>query len=197
MDFFCHSVPSMHLWNYYKVRAAKKIGRIQGARWRSKTSGWDYTDGQEIGWHDSYVMVIKGEKGVLHSSHSNHDIFHDCFIFNMCCSPACINNCKYKQSNSSADIRVGDFWGELYMNDSKGVNSVIALTDRGYQILHSLPNIFLHEVAPESILGNQMKGNVTPAKLNVVARFVLKNNIQTPKSFWKYLIRIELFLRKR
>lgn len=53
LDFFCHCVPSMHVWKAYMKMLEPKIGKITYASWRNK---FDY------GWHDSWLMGIDGEK---------------------------------------------------------------------------------------------------------------------------------------
>lgn len=195
IDFFCHSVPSMLLWSYYKKRIELQVGEIRGVRWRSKSNDWEYSIGSDVDWHDSYNMVVKGEKGVVHSSHAEHDLFHDCFIFNLSCSPACVRNCRFKQLKSSADIRIGDFWGEEFINDKYGVNSVIALTSLGNGVLQSIETIKIKQVDSESILANQMTDRARPARLNNIVSYILRKNIQLPNVVWKILIRIELFIR--
>ena len=53
LDFFCHCVPSMHVWKAYIKMLEPKIGKITYASWRNK---FDY------GWHDSWLMGMDGEK---------------------------------------------------------------------------------------------------------------------------------------
>ena len=53
LDFFCHCVPSMHVWKAYMKMLEPKIGKITYASWRNK---FDY------GWHDSWLMGMDGEK---------------------------------------------------------------------------------------------------------------------------------------
>jgi coenzyme F420-reducing hydrogenase beta subunit len=46
MDFFCHGVPSMHVWKKYTKQAEKIVGKIIYASWRNK----------QTVWHDSWNM---------------------------------------------------------------------------------------------------------------------------------------------
>ena len=50
MDFFCHGVPSLLMWDKYLAKVEGKIGRIDNIVWRDK----------EAGWHDSWVMKVNG-----------------------------------------------------------------------------------------------------------------------------------------
>lgn len=50
MDFFCHSVPSMWVWNKYLRMVEQVTGKVNYASWRNKHTGW----------HDSWAMGIDG-----------------------------------------------------------------------------------------------------------------------------------------
>ena len=123
MDFFCHSVPSMWAWKKYCHEVEKITGKITYASWRNKFTGW----------HDSWVLSIDGEKGdetsysaieslkehkgEYNSWFTRGDVFYKMFLGDFCCNPACQKNCKYKYDKSSADIRIGDLWGNKYKNN--------------------------------------------------------------------------------
>ena len=111
-----------------------KIGKVTYASWRNKF---------EYGWHDSWLMGIDGEKTAgqvnwntdlktliaeketfIQSRMSQGDLFYKFFLNDLCLGPQCEKNCKYKYDQSSADIRIGDLWGETYKNDQKGVSAL-------------------------------------------------------------------------
>ena len=46
-------------------------------------------------------------------------------IYNECCY-----ECKYRDI-SSADIRVGDYWGPRYIDNEEGVSMIIPITENG------------------------------------------------------------------
>lgn len=52
LDFFCHGVPSMLMWNKYSEWAETKVGKLTYVAWRNKFTGW----------HDSWAMAIDGAK---------------------------------------------------------------------------------------------------------------------------------------
>ena len=176
MDFFCHSVPSMLAWKKYLQIVEKKTGPITYASWRNKFTGW----------HDSWAMAIDGcstanchnryniyvsEKGCYYNSRlSQGDIFYKLFLGDYCCNPACQKDCKYKYDKSSADIRIGDFWGNTYAKNEDGVSAVIAFTDKGNEILKHLDCTF-EEYPFEIVAEGQMKKN---AGKHFLSNIVLK-----------------------
>ena len=50
----------------------------------------------------------------------------------------CCYKCKYKKCHSSADIRIGDLWGDTYSNNQKGVSGVLVFTERGNAVIKEL-----------------------------------------------------------
>lgn len=125
MDFFCHGVPSMLVWEEYVKWAEAKVGKFTYVSWRNKFTGW----------HDSYNILIKDSKGHLYSRLSNGDMFFKLFFSNTCLGKACYGSCKYKYNKSAADIRIGDLWGEKYKDNEDGVSAVISFTAKGCEIL--------------------------------------------------------------
>lgn len=143
MDFFCHGVPSMNLWMKYYKETEKITGKIVDVSWRNKTYGrhdsWNMNicgrvHEKIVGWHDSYNLILRGEKHVLNSKLSQGDLFFKMFLSNSCLGKSCYEKCKFKGASSSADIRIGDFWGKTYEKDEKGVSSVITFTKKGQQL---------------------------------------------------------------
>lgn len=105
-----------------RTMVEKQVGPLTYVSWRNKLSGqpnsWNMSIDSEkhndrINWHDSYNMLIKGEKQFYNSKASQGDIFYQLFFRNACLGKACYSCCKYKYNHSSADIRIGDLWGKL------------------------------------------------------------------------------------
>ena len=147
LDFFCHGVPSMFLWKKYAEWAEKQVGKITYASWRNKWAGWHDSwamgiDGEEhgekINWHDSYNMLIAEKKSYTESRWTKGDMFYSLFLGHCCLGKQCFEHCKYKYDNSSADIRIGDLWGETYKDDEDGVSCAIAFTEKGEQVLRKV-----------------------------------------------------------
>lgn len=166
MDFFCHCVPSMLAWKAYIKMIEPKIGKVTMASWRNKPTGW----------HDSWTMVLSGDRGDYISWMSKGDYFYKLFLGDICMGKQCEKNCKYKYDKSSADIRIGDMWGNTYRDDEKGVSSLIAFTEKGYGIIQNLENITLIEHPFYVVAEGQMKKNARHKEITPIIMFLLKHN---------------------
>ncbi len=161
LDFFCHGVPSLFLWDKYILEIKKHIGEITFASWRNKTTGWhdswsmnidseyDSVGMDSIDWLESYNLHIRRKKHSFVSRMSEGDLFYRFFLGDYCLNKCCYTTCKYKMCNSAADIRIGDLWGSKYSFDEKGVNAVLVLTKKGESILKELSPTC--SIIPESI----------------------------------------------
>lgn len=189
MDFFCHSVPSMLAWKKYLQIVEKKTGPVVYASWRNKFTGWhdswamaidgktdDVSGCAKIDWHDSYNIYISGKKHVYNSRLSKGDLFYKLFLGDYCCNPACQKNCKYKYDKSSADIRIGDFWGKTYAKNEDGVSSVIAFTNKGNEILKQLDCTF-EDYPFEVVSEGQMRKNAGKAYGTDIMMTLLKSSM--------------------
>ena len=85
MDFFCHGVPSMLVWDKYVKWAETKVGKLTYVSWRNKFTGWHDSwamsiDGvqtaEPVNWQDSYNKLIQERKGYLNSRLSQGDMFY-------------------------------------------------------------------------------------------------------------------------
>lgn len=148
LDFFCHGVPSMLIWDKYIRGVERHIGKATHVAWRDKTHGW----------HDSWAMSLHGDtdEKVYTSRVSQGDSFYQLFLGNQCLGKACYHDCKYKHLSSAADIRIGDLWGTTYKDDEKGVSALIALTEKGKQVIAATETITLTPHAIEVITEGQM-----------------------------------------
>lgn len=133
IDFFCHGVPSMNLWKKY-LKEQKNILSNTKITWRDKISGWHSS--WNISAYNSHT-----DKSVFISPYyrssaiKDNDLFYSLFLGNYCLNRSCYADCKYKLNNSSADIRLGDFWGSTYSGVDEGVNSILVFTSKGLQII--------------------------------------------------------------
>lgn len=151
IDFFCHGVPSLHLWDQYLKEVRDKVGDISFVKWRNKISSFyrnPSINESQPKWSDSYNMNIKGEKGLYQSRRSEGDLFYKFFLGNYCLNSCCYDSCKYKFCASSADIRVGDLWGKKYKDNKEGVSAVFCFTDKGKKLIHD--NDFNCQIIPET-----------------------------------------------
>ena len=203
MDFFCHGVPSMRLWQKYLQEVEKLTGDVTYVSWRNKFTGWHDSwamaiDGKEHGekvdWHDSYNLLIRGKKSFFNSRLSQGDVFYNLFLGDFCCNRACQKNCKYKYDRSSADIRIGDLWGRTYRKNEDGVSALVAFTEKGNMLIQQM-NCELKEHPFEVVAEGQMKENAHTAYLSSIAWKML----HSPKTYsltdWKRLIIAEKILQ--
>ena len=145
LDFFCHGVPSLLMWDKYLSEVEKKIGGIDQIVWRDKSSGW----------HDSWVMKA-GERYA--SKYSDGDLFYRMFLKNRCLAEPCYEKCKYKELKSAADIRIGDLWGSKFSWNEDGVNGVVGLTREGLELLRLMDGVlYLEPMTAEVVCESQMK----------------------------------------
>lgn len=201
MDFFCHGVPSMLVWDKYVKWAESKVGKLTYVSWRNKFTGWHDSwamliDGvktaEPVNWHDSYNMLIKGKKGYLNSRLSQGDMFYKLFLSDTCLGKACYDKCKYKYDKSSADIRIGDLWGKTYEKEEKGVSGAIAFTEKGIEILNNC-NCELIEHSFSTVAEGQMK--TVPKKSNI-SKWLIKHLIRSKEniSFINVILTIYEFI---
>ena len=182
IDFFCHGVPSYLMWKKYLVEHSNKIGTLKSVSWRNKSKGW----------RNSYCITIEGTQG-SHNSWNGNDDFFTMFLGDACLGKACYDSCKFKYNKSSADIRIGDFWGETYKERQDGVSSVLVFSDKANAILHA-SNIELEQHPLEVVASGQMKNNpVRPWYYEYSFRNLLKDN----KSLSKIASSILFFMRFR
>ena len=161
-----------------------KIGEVTYASWRNKFEyGWHDSwtmgiDGEKtskpIDWHDSYNMLIKGKKTFIQSRLSKGDLFYKLFLGDVCLGPQCEKQCKYKYDKSSADIRIGDLWGNTYKDNQKGVSALVTFTEKGRDVVESLQNVTLVEHPFEVVAEGQMKKNAKAKESSPIVMYLLR-----------------------
>lgn len=106
---------------------------------------------------------------------SQGDLFYRLFLGDLCLGKACEKQCKYKYDRSSADLRIGDLWGQAYADDEKGVSALIAFTERGREVAESLKEVSLTEQPFEVVAEGQMKRNAHHKALAPLVMKLLRN----------------------
>lgn len=206
MDFFCHCVPSMHAWKSYIKMLEPKIGKITYASWRNK---FDY------GWHDSWVMGLDGEKTsksvlqqdgykllinerntYIQSRKSQGDLFYKLFLGDITLGPQCENQCKYKYDKSSADIRIGDLWGNTYKGNEYGVSALVAFTKKGQEVVGSLQDVTLVEHPFEIVAEGQMTKNAKAKFMQPIVMFYLRHGWPINSCIFKLILFVQKIINK-
>lgn len=128
VDLICHGVPSNILWNKYLDEQNLKYncGSTPDVEFRYKP----------MGWRKRHIRITNGDK--VYTKEDTKDLFFRFFKAGNCLADSCYE-CNYRTSGC-ADIRLGDYWGEKYKKDNKGVSMVLALTQKGEILLKSLHN---------------------------------------------------------
>ena len=142
IDFFCHGVPSYVLWNSYLNFLQKRVGRILHIEQRFKITDWH-----------RYRYRVFGSKGV-YCRGFEEDPFGFLYLQNYLLRESCYT-CPYRGYHSFADLRLGDFWGELFSHDRLGTSLVVAFTEKGFQILVENKDVFLQSMPREIVLTSQ------------------------------------------
>ena len=204
MDFYCHCVPSLYAWKAYIKMLEPKIGKVTYASWRNKFEyGWhdSWLMGMEgdktskpVDWHDSYNQLIREKRTYIQSRKSQGDLFYKLFLGDICIGPQCEKQCKYKYDQSSADIRIGDLWGNVYKDDEKGVSALVSFTSKGEKIINDLKNVTLVKHPLDIVAEGQMKKNSTSKTMSPLIMYVLRNGYGLNGIIFKLVYNIQRFI---
>lgn len=128
IEIFCHGVTSYKLWDAELEKIHAKLhGDIQSLRFRYKT----------VDWHSSYCIHAEDREGNAYNGTRERSEFWQIYFENILLSDACIN-CMERLDHSSADIRLGDYWGRRFQTNSDGVSAVFTNTEKGQEIIRKL-----------------------------------------------------------
>ncbi|MBQ8942982.1 MAG: polysaccharide pyruvyl transferase family protein [Clostridia bacterium] len=127
VDLICHGVPSYNLFLKYK-------------NWLERKRNF-YTEKLDVnfrykpkGWKEIYILVSDGNKETITSQ--KKDPYFLFFENRLCYSKICYE-CPWRDK-SSADIRIGDYWGPRFADDKTGVSMALALTTKGESVIEDL-----------------------------------------------------------
>ncbi len=146
IDFFCHGIPSYNLWKKYTDSHKDVFLKKPDVVFRAKENGWG---------NFTIECESKGDKTFFDKA-KDDDIFFRVFLENMALNKSCYT-CPYHSNSSSADIRVGDFWGEKYKSDTEGITAILVYTDNGLKALERVKNMgMLLEESIDDVLSGQI-----------------------------------------
>lgn len=182
VDMLCHGTPSLKLWRRTLIKYKLHIGCPKLINFRNKI----------FGWHQSDCIEIKGINKTIYLQ-GKKSLFYKFFYTDLCLNKCCSYSCKYKLLNSSADIRLGDFWGAKYKDNQEGVNVILTLTEKGEHLLKNLKNCKIENATIEEALENQMKTNAPKSILRSI--FFIGLNLELSLNFMYFILRIGLLLR--
>lgn len=124
VDLFCHGVPSYLTWKNY----LEELGytALQEVQFRTKKLPWHF-----------YGLELRSNDGKYDLIPSARSRFYQLFFENVGLHNACID-CAVRKRNSSADIRLGDYWGKKYKTNFEGVSACVAITHKGSNLLDKM-----------------------------------------------------------
>lgn len=119
---------------------------------------------------------------------SQGDWFYKMFLGHYCLGGQCVKACKYKYDKSSADIRIGDLWGNTYKDDEIGVSALVALTEKGKSVVEGLKNATLTPQPLDIVAEGQMKANAQPVPVSSLVMFLFEHNIYLNLKQWNVVL---------
>lgn len=128
VDLICHGIPSYNMFYKYLeyVKDKAQLEHIDNVIFRYKNKGW----------RKKYIFIKDIKKSKFYISEQNDDLFYKFFRLGHCYMESCFE-CNYRNT-SSADLRIGDYWGDKYRNDRTGVSMVVALNEKGSKVIKTL-----------------------------------------------------------
>lgn len=164
VDIFCHGCPSMKLWKSYLAYTNKRTGCTEYDKvvFRSKTHAW----------HEYCFDFVKKSK--QYTSKKSKDPFFD-ILFGMDIMNEACYDCNSRSTMAYGDIRLGDYWGEKYDTNTKGVSAVVLKTQKGVDFFDAVKDkLEIDAAALDHILIGQSYGK--PHTYNAGRRdFLLQN----------------------
>lgn len=162
VDFYCHGVPSIDLFQQYAKWLEAKHGKIQNFVFRDKRKGW----------YDS-LRVIEKANGNHHILRGNDDAYWESFNHYDNSMQECCYACKVQGLPRISDITIADFWriGQhvpfAHIDEiEKGVSSVAVNNPRLLSFIQEAEAFMCIEprTIEESIKGNpaSVKSSIRP-----------------------------------
>ncbi len=152
VDLICHGVPSYNLFRKYEVLLREKY------KLNTKNLGISFRH-KPMGRKERYMCVSSDGKELI-----QHKIENEYFLMyesKNCYTKACYE-CRWRL-NSSADMRIGDYWGDRFLLDETGVSMVLSMNETGENILKEVSSF--GEISEQSIsdyFNFQQTENVSP-----------------------------------
>ena len=191
VDIFCHGCPSFNLWKSY-LQYTNQITGCQLYRkiaFRSKTHAW----------HE-YCFDFQTELK-QYSSKKSGDPFYELFFGMDVMNQACYD-CNSRSSMAYTDIRLGDYWGEKYDTNTKGVSAVVIRSAIGANFFDAVKNkLTIEDATFEHILQAQSYGK--PHKYNAERRaFLMKrlsdgSNLNVVKKQYIKMLPLSMRVKKQ
>lgn len=131
IDFVCHGVPSIKVWQKYLQAKENEYGaKAIKIFFRYKSPSWS-----------NYKLKIVFENGKIYQSLYVKDLYMKGFLKDIYLRPSCYN-CKYKGIERISDATIGDFWGidkiKFDFNDDKGIYLLVIQSKKMAMLLKEI-----------------------------------------------------------
>lgn len=181
IEIFCHGVPSYKLWENTCSKIAKKLGtnRFDSVLFRYKKNDWH-----------TYCLKVEANGKTYYGARET-ELFWQVFFENILLSDACYE-CQVRRENTSADLRIGDYWGARFQNHTDGVSAVFACSYQGKKTIEELVAEkrfrVLKESAVSDMLAAQNMSGYSQKRLHADAMKVLREsgNIEAAVRYYRY-----------
>lgn len=144
VDLICHGTPSPKVFADY-IAWLKKDRNFQRFQFRTKAKPWGYGS-KNFGCTITSTTIVSAKAKTLVDTLKSR-VYLKLFFSNNCLRPKCYD-CQYTDKRP-ADITIADYWGcddeepEFFSED--GVSAVIANTEKGRDLIESLPSVeYIH-----------------------------------------------------
>ena len=132
VDFICHGVPSMMLFQQHMKHIIKQDETVYDISFRQKEKGWS-----------SKYLYFRTNKRINFKPYM-YDSFYAGFLKDNVLLRRSCYECQYRQSHV-ADITLADFWGYREYDESifteKGVSLMITNTELGEKIMNDVAQV--------------------------------------------------------
>ncbi|MBR2528251.1 MAG: polysaccharide pyruvyl transferase family protein [Blautia sp.] len=135
IDLICHGIPTYYLFDSYINYICNQYSidkENMNIDFRYKTKGW----------REKYIKICDLDKKIVF--HQKKDLFLRAFEATNCYMESCYN-CLWR-AGSVADLRIGDYWGSKFIDDTTGVSMVACFTERGENVLQILMDHGIGEI---------------------------------------------------
>lgn len=127
IDLYCHGCPSLSIWQKYLVDEVKlnPEEKVNYVNFRSKERGWgEYTLRVDISSTDSNRTFL---------SPKINDPFFGLFFSDLVLNDSC-PDCYVRRILEYTDIRLGDFWGDKFVDNAYGVSAISLASEIGKKL---------------------------------------------------------------
>lgn len=168
VDFICHGVPSVKVWNKY-------VDFIEGKH-KSKTKSVSFRS-KMYGWH-TYSVLFSFENETQYVNKFDENLFIKAFLSDVCLRPSCYE-CKVKKIHRKSDITLADFWGAEKIlpeiDDDKGISLIFTHSEKSKNVLGLIKNKIRADEMDIELVLKYNTSMIKSAPMNKNRKYFFKN----------------------